>query len=331
MDNYIGHPTQICGVEEVTLSKGKGRGMTLLQIRNGKGLEITLSPDRCMDISRISFKGDNVGYFAPCGYVAPTYYDKDGAGFLKSFTAGFMTTCGLNAVGSPCTDNGENLPLHGTISNTPCESYSYSETETQIIITGIIRQASLFNDSYLLTREYKISKKTNTFEIADKVQNIGNTVAPCMMLYHINFGYPLLTENAKVYIPSSDVKARDSHAVDNISTRLEMEKPQIGYQECCYYYDVNTKDSIAEVAIFNPDIEKGAKISYDKTSLPFFTQWKMMGIKEYVLGLEPGNCTPDGRDVMKKNNTLFELKPDDEYKTNIKVTFGEKMEEIQCL
>lgn len=48
MNKYIGHPHQISGVEEVTLANGKGKGMTLLQIRNGKGLEITLCSDRAL-------------------------------------------------------------------------------------------------------------------------------------------------------------------------------------------------------------------------------------------------------------------------------------------
>ena len=118
---YIGHASQLCGVEEVRLVGGKGDGMRLLQLRNAAGLEMTISADRCADISRLVFKGDNMGYFSPNGYVAPTYYDDKGNGWLKGFTAGFLTTCGLTAVGSPCTDAGEELPLHGTIGNTPCE------------------------------------------------------------------------------------------------------------------------------------------------------------------------------------------------------------------
>ena len=94
MNKYIGHPAQISGVEEVILAKGKGKGMTLLQVRNGLGLELVLSADRAMDIARVTFKGDNIGYFSPCGYVAPGFYDNRGNGFLKSFTAGFLTTCG---------------------------------------------------------------------------------------------------------------------------------------------------------------------------------------------------------------------------------------------
>lgn len=119
--DYIGHPMQLCGVEEVRLCGGTGDGMRLLQVRNESGLEFTVSADRCADITRMTYKGQNIGYFSPCGYVAPTYYDNVDDGFLSSFTAGFLTTCGLANVGSPCEDNGELLPLHGTISNTPCE------------------------------------------------------------------------------------------------------------------------------------------------------------------------------------------------------------------
>ena len=56
MNKYIGHPAQISGVEEVILAKGKGKGMTLLQVRNGLGLELVLSADRAMDIARVTFK-----------------------------------------------------------------------------------------------------------------------------------------------------------------------------------------------------------------------------------------------------------------------------------
>ena len=117
MNTYIGQNAQLFGAEEHRLVGGKGDGMRLLEIRNGKGLCFTLSLDRAADISRLSVMGTNFGYFSPCGYVAPAYYDPNGAGFLKSFTAGFLTTCGLTAVGGCCMDDGESTPMHGLISN----------------------------------------------------------------------------------------------------------------------------------------------------------------------------------------------------------------------
>ena len=86
MNKYIGHELQLYGVEEVRLQGGKGDGMRMLNVRNGKGLELTISLDRCADIVRASLKGDNYGYFAPCGYVAPQYYDDKDAGFLRNRT-----------------------------------------------------------------------------------------------------------------------------------------------------------------------------------------------------------------------------------------------------
>ena len=103
---YYGHESQLFGVEEYRLTGGKGDGMRLLQVRNGKGLDFTVSADRCADISRLHFRGENCGFFSANGYVAPAYYDDKEAGWLKNFTAGFLTTCGLLAVGSPCTDEG---------------------------------------------------------------------------------------------------------------------------------------------------------------------------------------------------------------------------------
>ena len=329
--SYIGHDSQICGVEEHMLTKGKGKGMTLLEIRNGKGLNITLSADRAMDISRIEYMGANIGYFSPCGYVAPQYYDKDGNGFLKSFTAGFMTTCGLTAVGSPCTDDGEALPLHGTVSNTPCEHYYYTENDNEIKIYAKVRDAAIFNRQLLLHRTYTISKNENIILIEDSVENIGNAKSPCMLLYHINMGYPLLSENAIVNIPHNSVRARNKHALEDINNRLVMEKPQQGYEERCYYYDVKANENTAAVGIFNPDIKRGLVIKYDKSALDSFTQWKMMGKSEYVLGLEPGNCTPDGRDVNRRDGILKFIESGDCYNTNIKINFTQNQEEVKCL
>ena len=81
MNSYIGHTSQLSGVEELRLVGGKGDGMRLLQLRNAAGLQMTVCADRCADIYRLNFKGDNLGYFSPSGYVAPAYYDDKGTGF----------------------------------------------------------------------------------------------------------------------------------------------------------------------------------------------------------------------------------------------------------
>lgn len=331
MNMYVGHPSQLSGVEEVSLLKGKGKGTTLLNVNNGNGLFFTLNADRCMDVSRIYLNGTNFGYFSATGYVAPAFYDDKGAGFLKSFTAGFLTTCGLTAVGSPCTDNGEELPLHGRISHTPCDSYNYREDEEQIIIEAVIREATVFGSQMQLERKYVCKKKENVLQIFDKITNIGSSETPCMILYHCNIGYPLLSENAFVNVPNTKVAPRNDHAATDIKNCLNMEKPTQGYEEMCFYFDVKSENGKAGVGIYNPDIKKGLVINYDINALPCFTEWKMMGQKEYVLGLEPGNCTPDGRDVLREKGMLKFLKPGESYETSVSFEFVTEEEKIKNL
>lgn len=329
MKDYIGNPLQVRGAEQYVLQNGKGDGMHFLYVRNGKGLEAWLSLDRAGDVSRLIVNGYNMGYFAPCGYVAPQYYDGVGTGFLKSFTAGFFTTCGLTAVGSPCVDEGEALPLHGTVSHIPAELYAIEETAEALTVKMRVRDAVLFGRKLLMDRVYRFSYLENTFEVKDTVTNQADTVSPYMILYHCNMGYPLVNENSILHIPHDGCVGRDDHAAAHIDTAALLEKPQIGYQERCYYYDVKQNDGIAKVGIFNPAIQAGLIISYDKQALPCFTEWKMMGKTDYVLGLEPGNCTPDGRDVLRKNGTLRFLSPDQSKTTSITFRFTDSQTDFK--
>lgn len=309
MNRYIGHPHQVFGVEEMRLFGGRGDGMRMLYVRNGKGLEFWVSADRCADISRLSFKGDNFSYFAPCGYVSPKYYDPNGMGFLKSFTAGFLTTCGLTAVGSPCEDDGEALPLHGTIANTPCENIAHWVENDAIHIKALVRDARIFSHKLLLEREYIISLKENEILLTDTVKNIGDTVSPLQILYHCNMGYPLLDENAELVIPSTRVVRRSDSAVVGHEDCLTVEPPQNGIEEECFFHTMHGQ---TEVSIFNPGIKKGLKMAYNADEIRYFTQWKMMGEYDYVMGLEPGNCTPDGRAAIREKGLLEFLQPGEE-------------------
>lgn len=329
MNDYVGNPLQLRGGEQYTLRGGKGEGMNFLYVRNGRGLEAWISLDRAGDLSRVSFKGKNLCFFSPCGYVAPQYYDGKGAGFLKSFTAGFVTTCGLTAVGSPCEDDGEELPLHGTVSHIPATLCTLDETDEGLTVVLKLRDAVIFGRKLELRREYFFSYNSDRVVLRDSVKNLGDTVSPYMVMYHCNMGYPLLSENSIVRVPNSEVIARTEEAGEHIDTALVMEEPQAGFEERCYYYDVKEKDGKATVGIFNPDCDLGVTFSYSKAEMPFFTEWKMMGKTDYVLGLEPGNCNPEGRNVMRENGTLRFLEPDEVGTTGVVFSFMDDLKDFE--
>ncbi len=318
MNPYIGHPSQLYGVEEHRLVGGKGDHMRLYQIKNGRGLEMTICPDRCLDISRLSFRGVNCGYFAPCGYVAPAYYDDQGNGFLKSFSAGFLTTCGLTTVGTSEAENGVSLPLHGTVGNAPAENAcAYTEGD-QIIVRGQINQSGIFDHKLMLERKITCALAENSFVIEDCVANQGDGQAPFMLLYHMNMGYPLLSEHARLRIPAADTQPRNAHAAKDIATWHQLLPPTPGFEEQCYLHSFAGNE--AQVSIENPQSGIGLGICFDPQSLPSFTEWKMMGVRDYVLGLEPGNCFPVGRVAARQEGSLQFLQPGESRSFRLKVS-----------
>ncbi len=328
MNKYIGHDSQLFGVEEHRLVGGKGDGMRLYEINNGKGLELTVSPDRNGDITRLRYKGINMGYMSPCGYVAPSYYDGIGSNWLNSFTAGFLTTCGLNGVGTPCNDEGEDIPLHGSIANTPCDqAFFYEDTEagkTDLVVKTITKDETIFGRKLRLSREIRVSTDDNSFTITDTIENTGDKVEPFEILYHMNMGYPLLDEDSIVTIPSKEVVPRDDHAAEDIANWMHMEKPTANYQERCYYHKFGEMDGEATtVSIEQPKLNTKLAISFDSEKLDGFVEWKMMGVRDYVLGLECGNCYPDGRDVMRKTGMLKFLEPGEKKTYTVKCVTGD--------
>lgn len=320
MNQYIGHDSQLYGIEEHRLVGGKGDGMRLYEVNNGKGLEMTVSPDRNGDITRLRYKGINMSYFSPCGYVAPAFYDNKGSNWLNSFTAGFLTTCGLNGVGTPCIDAGEEIPLHGTIANQPCEQAIFYEENESLIIKTVTKDETIFGRKLRLSREIKVSTKENSFTISDTIENTGGKKEPFEILYHMNMGYPLLDEDSVITIPAASVKGRDDHASEDISNWMNMEKPQADYQERCYYHVFDDENGYAE--IYQPKLDSRLSISFNAKELDGFVEWKMMGVRDYVLGLECGNCYPDGRAAMRESGMLKFLNPGEKktYKVTVKLS-----------
>ncbi|MBR3761104.1 MAG: aldose 1-epimerase family protein [Lachnospiraceae bacterium] len=310
---------QYYGVEEHRLVGGKGDGMRLFEINNGKGLELTVSPDRCGDITRLKFRGINLSYMSPCGYVAPAYYDSIGSNWLKSFTAGFLTTCGLQAVGSPCVDEGEELPLHGSIANQPCEQAYWTEDEEWLVMHLLVKDETIFGYKLRMERQIKVSKKENAFEICDKIINTGDRVEPMEILYHMNMGYPLLDEDSIINIPAAEVVARDDCAAADIDNWMHIQKPTTGYQEKCYYHKF--ADEKGQASIYQPKLNTRLTISFNAAELDGFVEWKMLGVRDYALGLECGNCYPDGRKAMRESGMLKFLQPGEskEYQVRIEL------------
>lgn len=312
MNRYVGHDSQLWNVEEVRLVGGRGDGMRILRVRNVVGLELEISLSRGCDISRVFYKGTNLGFFSPCGYVGPSYFEKDG--FSRHFTAGFMTTCGLHNAGVSCTVDGEFHPLHGRFSYTPCEKYNWEASADEIRIVCELYDQVIFGDKLKIQREIRCGMNDSKFSVRDTIINQTGSDVGIMLMYHCNAGYPLLCEESEVLIPSVAKVPRDEEAAKGMERSSIVESPIPVYKEQCFYHEFHGK---TRVGLKNGKIGLGLWIDYDADELPCFTQWKMMGVRDYVMGLEPGTCNPCGREIALQEGKLKTIKALDSFSTGI--------------
>ena len=190
------------------------------------------------------------------------------------------------------------------------------------MVYATIRDEGIFAPKLRMSREIRVSLRSNEFSIQDTIENTGDTRQPFEILYHMNMGYPMLDEDSILEIPSAEVLPRDGHAAEDIGNWMHMMKPEAGYVERCYYHKF--PDRNGKAGIYQPKLGKGLEITFDAEELDGFVEWKMMGVRDYVLGLECGNCYPDGRDVMRQTGMLKFLEPGEKKAYQVKVRMFER-------
>ncbi len=333
---YVGDFSQVFGIKEHILSGGKAKGIKAFDVKNGSGLEFTVLADRGLDIAGLSFKGINCSYISKAGFIAPEYYESNGIGFLRSFTAGFLTTCGLRNVGSPCEENGESFPIHGRISNTPaeevCANTEWIDGVPVLTVSGSMREARLFGENLILGRHISCKYGENKILLRNTIENSGFKREALMLLFHFNLGYPLLDENSVLVTPTARLTPRDEEAIKGAAISSQSQPPTANYAEQVFYHDLNADSKgNTSVALINQKLEIGVALHYNKNQLFNFTQWKQMGEGDYVMGMEPCNCYVGGRLDPRNAEILEYLEPGEIRNFDLTIEVVNGLEDINTL
>lgn len=324
---HVGDISQIAGATKFTYSEGKAKGTDAIEVKTGSGLRFVILPDKGMNIAYAELNGIPFSYISKTGIVAPTHYDEKD--FLRSFEGGLLTTCGLTYMGAPCVDEGVSLGAHGRISNTPAYDVSIFEDwdvngEYIIRISGKVKESSMFGDNLVLKRTIVAFMGENKIHLHDEIENAGFNKSPLMVLYHMNFGYPLLSENSVLKTNCINMRPRDDDAALGVNECTDFSAPIKGYKEQVFYRD-SVENSFASIE--NPDLGLLVKIEFNKEQLPYFVEWKQVGEQDYVVGLEPATNPPDGRAKVRESGKLNFLNPEEKRKFDIAVSFEENKNE----
>ncbi len=336
---YAGNIDQLGGVRLSVLDDGKGRGIRTAQFETGSGLAFTVLLDRGMDVGSTRYKGASLVWESTVGPAHPMYFEKDGLAWHRTWGGGLVNGCGTTYAGMPCEDQGESLGIHGRLSHIPANNVwadaAWRGDEYEMWVQGKARETTVKGENVLVNRRIWTHLGASRLFIRDVITNEGFEPVPHMMVYHFNFGFPLVAEGTAFIAPSRKVTsfARDGGAaLDN--TRYPA--PIDGFQEQAFMHDmVAGEDGYATLMLANRGYDGGRGLGlyyrYRPVELPNIAQWILVRAGTYVTAFEPHNCPMWGRARARETGTLPFLAPGEEREYNFEVGVLANNEEIEAM
>jgi hypothetical protein len=318
-EDKISHHAQVGGIELMTLDNGAARGTRIALVNTGTGLRFKVVIDRGMDIADAFFNQYGLAWVSRTGITAPQPALNKGLDWLQGFGGGLLTTCGLSHVGGPEKDEHGERGLHGEFSNTPAELITVIQPDPEMgrldmSITGIIRHVPIFGPALEMTRTISCRIGEAVIRIHDEVTNRGNKPAPHMILYHCNFGWPLVDEGTEILWKGEMKQSGGTGTIFN-GTHDHRKCPAPMDQHSGSGEDVAFIDPGTDVSghctsgLYNERIGVALSLKWRKDQLPWLTNWQHWGRGEYVTALEPCTHPPIGQSKARAEGSLIMLAP----------------------
>ena len=302
---YIGHEDQLLTSRRVTYRDGMSDGVKAIELRNSAGLYTTCVEDQCLNLFDLSYKGINFAFQSKNGLVSTRYFNGGANEFAYYWPAGMLYTCGLTSTGpGGVMEDGLFYPDHGRIGMMPARDVSVSRGDDGITVTGVIRDGALAGHGLELKRKLFFPAKGKEIVIEDMVTNREAIPAEYMLLYHFNFGYPLLKPGSRVVkgAGSGYDKYSDKGLPRDVFSCREPEDHKV--EELYCHTNTPDQDGWGYAALINDELGLGCYVKYAMDTLPLLLHWKNMCSHDYVVGLEPSNSHIMGRDKERANGTL---------------------------
>ena len=306
---YVGSTNQLLTARRVTYREGFSDGVKAIELRNTSGLYATCVEDQCLKLFDLSYKGVNFAFQSKNGLVSTRYFNGGANEFVYYWPAGMLYTCGLTSTGpGGMMEDGMYHPDHGRIGMMPARNVSMTESEDGVTVSGIVQDAALAGHNLELERKLFFPARGKEIVIEDVVSNREAIPAEYMLLYHFNFGYPLLTPDCRVVKGAGTGydKYSDNGLPADVFSCREPEDTKV--EELYCHTNTPDKDGWGYAALINDKLGLGCYVKYAMDTLPLLLHWKNMCTHDYVVGLEPSNSHIMGRDKERENGTLQVLK-----------------------
>lgn len=286
----VGNIEQLAYVREATFTSGKAKGVRILEVNNGL-LNFTILCDRGFDISDMRYANTNLAFISKNGVVNPHLIHTNAVGFTSSFTGGFLYTCGLDNTGGD--KNGK--VTHGSQTTVPTSIVNIDKywdgDEYVLQVTGIMENTALFGPNVIIERTITTSYMSKEVQIRDEIINDGFLDTKYRLLYHFNFGYPLVDEGAEIVADIISTVPRTPESAQNMEDMLKIDAPKDNYPEFVFFHKL--RGDYPTVQLRNEKLGLAINLTYSAKNLVEFTEWKSMVSGDYAVGLEPASINID--------------------------------------
>ena len=282
----LGTIDQIAGIRESVLLRGRSAGTRIAEFYNAAGLRFTVVPDCGMNLYDFSYRGVNFSFQSKNGLVAPQFFSPMDGEFVHQWSGGMLATCGLDNVGGHVQLDGA-YPTHGRIGQLPASTFGvrtwWEQEQYHLRAEGEMHQTCLYGRHLSLRREITTGLYAKSLQICDTVTNLEAEEEPYMLLYHFNFGYPLVQPGSRVAVSGARWQGLNDRSTD--PEHLRAPEDRCGEELFLHTGFGGTGCAV----VYNEELELGTYISFETKNLPNLLQWKLMKSHDYVLAFEPCN------------------------------------------
>ena len=314
-------------------------------VDTGGGLRFTVAVDRGGDIVDASCAGTNLAYLTPNDYAPPSHAYNRRNEWLSSWPGGLLTTCGPALMGEARNEDGREIPLHGHHSNTPASIDAVvnpdpSRGRFEMSISMTIRDTRMFGPNIEVRRTIAATLGERSIQLTDEVTNRGDEPCSHGMLYHLNFGYPLLDEGARL-IMGGRVCQRFGLA-EQLTSAEEIERFKVvpapcdehrGSAESILIVEPATaKSGTCHVGLINESRGIGVEVSYPLSQLPRLGGMLHCGPRgSYMAALEPFSGSILGKSADLHPESSRQLAPGDARRYDLQMTVHTDSRALQDL
>jgi hypothetical protein len=195
----------------------------------------------------------------------------------------------------------------------------------RLVFRGVVDDFQSFNQRLRLISEISTPIGKPQIQFDDQVTNMSDAPQEMELLYHTNFGTPILGAGAEFVAPVKQVSPMTpASAAGGLEGWNRYSGPHAsGYAAKVFnlqlYGDAKGE---TKAMLKSPDGGQGVLIQFDTNGLPYMSLWKneVTAKGGYVTGLEPGTGFPNARPVERAAGRVPKLAGGESHRVHLVIT-----------